>query len=267
MPIREITLTAGEAGLQLDLDAGGRASRLTVGDLELLARPDTDSTYHWGSFVMAPWAGRIREGRFSHDGHNHELAINHGPHAIHGTVADRPWTHIDHTEDTAVMDCRLDDRWPWPGRVRQVISLDERSARFRVEVHADDEPFPASAGWHPWFPRRLSRGGPLTLDVTAEAILKRDEAHMATSERVAIPPQPWDDCFDNVAWPVRLTWPDALELDVAGDTRYGVIFTEPEDAVCVEPQTGPPDALNLEPVLATADKPLTAEMTWTWRHL
>jgi aldose 1-epimerase len=146
-----------------------------------------------------------------------------------------------------------------------VISLAGQSARFRIEVHADDEPFPASTGWHPWFPRRLTRGGPLSLHVTADAILKRDDTHIPTGERTPIPPQPWDDCFDLVAWPVTLTWPDALQLDVAGDTRYGVIFTEPEDALCVEPQTGPPDALNLEPVIVTPDEPLTAEMTWTWR--
>lgn len=265
MPIREITLATGDVRLDLDLEAGGRATRLAIGDLDVLAQPDPESPYHWGSFVMAPWAGRIREGRFSLDGRSHSLPVNFGRHAIHGTVADRRWSYVEHTPDSAVLECRLDERWPWPGYVRQVISLTGSTARFRIEVHADNEPFPASAGWHPWFPRQLVRGGPLSLDVTADAILKRDDDHIATSERIGIPPQPWDDCFDKVVWPVTQTWPEALTLDVAGDTRYGVIFTEPDDAVCVEPQTGPPDALNLEPVLVTPGDPLTAEMTWHWR--
>lgn len=265
MPNREITLTAGDSRLHLDLDAGGRATRLAIGDLDVLATVDPSNPFHWGSFVMAPWAGRIREGRFSFGGETYNLPVNLGQHAIHGTVVDRPWQYVEHTENTAVLDCRLDDRWPWDGYVRQMISLAADGAHFRIEVHADDEPFPASAGWHPWFPRRLARGGELALEVTADAILTRDDAHIPTGERGPIPPQPWDDCFDKVVWPVTLTWPDALRLDVSGDTRYGVIFTQPEDAVCVEPQTGPPDALNLEPVLATPGKPLTAEMTWRWR--
>ncbi len=267
MPIREITLAAGDTRLHLDLDAGGRATGLVIGDLDVLAQPDPHSPYHWGSFVMAPWAGRIREGRFSFDGRTYRLPVNFGPHAIHGTVADRPWRYVAHTRDTAVIDCRLDDRWPWNGYVRHVINLAGASAHFRIEVHAEDQPFPAAAGWHPWFSRRLARGGTLELDVMADAILERDDSHIPTGDRAPIPPQPWDDCFDKVLWPVTLTWPDALQLDVSGDTRYGVIFTEPEDAVCVEPQTGPPDALNLEPVLVTPDDPLTAEMSWTWRRV
>ena len=42
---------------------------------------------------------------------------------------------------------------------------------------------------------------------------------------------------------------------------------QPEHTVCVEPQTGPPDALNLEPVVVTPDRPLTAAMTWSWAEL
>jgi galactose mutarotase-like enzyme len=56
-----------------------------------------------------------------------------------------------------------------------------------------------------------------------------------------------------------------LSLAISSDTRYGVVYTEPLDALCVEPQTGPPDALNLEPFLVTPGRPLAASMTWTWR--
>ncbi|NIR41857.1 MAG: aldose 1-epimerase, partial [Actinobacteria bacterium] len=80
-----------------------------------------------------------------------------------------------------------------------------------------------------------------------------------------IPAQPWDDCFDEVRWPVTLLWPDALRLDVTGSTRYAVVYTEQAEAVCVEPQTGPPDALTLDPVVVTPDEPLSATMAWAWQ--
>lgn len=263
---RELTLRSGDAVVHLDLDAGGRVTHFSVGDVELLAQIDLGSPYHWGSFVMAPWAGRIRNGRFDFNGLVHHLPVNWGPHAIHGTVADRPWWVADADADSAVIDCPLDDRWPWRGFVRQVIRLDERVADFRVEVHADDEAFPAAAGWHPWFRRRLTPGGePVELSFDAEAMLVRDAGGIPTGERGPIADGPWDDCFEGVRWPATLTWPGALSLAISSDTRYGVVYTEPLDALCVEPQTGPPDALNLEPFLVTPGRPLAAAMTWTWR--
>jgi aldose 1-epimerase len=47
---------------------------------------------------------------------------------------------------------------------------------------------------------------------------------------------------------------------------YVVLFDQLSDAVCVEPQTGPLDALTLEPIVVTPDRPLKARMTWTWRR-
>jgi galactose mutarotase-like enzyme len=41
----------------------------------------------------------------------------------------------------------------------------------------------------------------------------------------------------------------------------------PTDALCVEPQTAPPDALNHAPAIVEPGRPLSAEMTWTWRSL
>ncbi len=266
MDHRDITLAGGDAVMHLDLDAGGRVTHFSVSGVELLAHEDPTSPFHWGSFVMAPWAGRIRNGRFAFDGHEHHLPVNWGPHAIHGTVVDRPWWVADVTGDSATIDCALDDRWPWRGYVRQVIRLGERVADFRVEVHADDKAFPASVGWHPWFRRRLTPDGePVELSFDAESMLVRDATGIPTGERGSISEQPWDDCFDGVRWPVTLTWPDALSLAISGDTRYGVVYTEPLDSLCVEPQTGPPDALNSEPVLVSPGQPLAATMTWTWR--
>jgi len=263
---REITIRSGDAVMHLDLDAGGRVTQFSVGDVELLAHEDPTGPFHWGSFVMAPWAGRIRNGRFTHDGQEHHLPINWGPHAIHGTVADRPWWVADADGDSAVIDCPLDDRWPWRGFVRQVIRLGEHVADFRAEVHADDEAFPAAVGWHPWFRRRLTPDGDgVELSFDAEAMLVRDAVGIPTGERGPIAGEPWDDCFDGVRWPATLTWPGALSLAISSDTRYGVVYTEPLDALCVEPQTGPPDALNLEPFLVVPGRPLVATMTWTWR--
>ena len=45
-----------------------------------------------------------------------------------------------------------------------------------------------------------------------------------------------------------------------------VLYDQPRHAICVEPQTGPPDALNhLErATLVRRGRPLVAEMSLTW---
>ncbi|MFW6204165.1 MAG: aldose 1-epimerase [Actinomycetota bacterium] len=259
-----VTLRAGDAALHIDPGAGGRVSRLTLGDLDLLAHVDVGSPFHWGSFVMAPWAGRIRRGRFAFGGRAYQLPLNWDVHAIHGTVADRVWDVTESAADSAVLECPFGDGWPWRGFVRHRITLRDGRADFRLEVHAEDEPFPASTGWHPWFPRRLA-GRPVEITLDASAMLLRDSDGIPSGERVPIPAQPWDDCFDEVRWPVTLRWPDVLRLDVTASTRYAVVYTEQAEGVCVEPQTGPPDALTLDPVVVTPDEPLSATMAWAWQ--
>jgi len=44
-----------------------------------------------------------------------------------------------------------------------------------------------------------------------------------------------------------------------------VVFTEPEHAICVEPQSGPPDAVNLDvATVVTPGTPLVVHATFTW---
>jgi aldose 1-epimerase len=58
-----------------------------------------------------------------------------------------------------------------------------------------------------------------------------------------------------------LRWPDGVVLTVTSSCDHWVIFTEPDHALCVEPQTGPPDAFNLAPHIVEPGTPLVAEMT------
>ena len=130
-------------------------------------------------------------------------------------------------------------------------------------VHADDEPFPATLGWHPWFRRELDAGAPLCVELPADRMLLRDAAGIPDGRTGPVPAGPWDDCFGGVRWPVVLRWPGALRLDVSADTDWVVVFDERDEAVCVEPQTGPPNDVNASPRWVSADAPLTATTTWT----
>lgn len=262
----EVELAAGPATVAIDPEHGGRLSSLRVEGLELLVTA-AESPLDWGCYPMAPFAGRIRQGRFRYAGREHQLDRNLPPHAIHGTVYDQPWK-VEHAEPTdAVLVTDLGRGWPFPGRVVHRVRVAEDAVELRLEVWAEDEPFPASCGWHPWWRRRLARGEPVDLDLDAGAMWVRDDDGIPSGELTDPPPGPWDDCFTELAGPPVLRWEGALELTVESTCMDVVVFDEPSHAVCVEPQTGPPDALRLTPIVVEPGLPLVAEATFAWSLL
>ena len=63
-----------------------------------------------------------------------------------------------------------------------------------------------------------------------------------------------------------LTLAGALEVALTSTCDHVVLYDETRHAICVEPQTGPPDALNhLErATIVRPGHPLIAEMSLTW---
>ena len=254
-----IELRGGEARAIIDETRGGRIASLDVADLGLLL-PEADDPMRWGCYPMAPWAGRVRRGRFQFGGREYVLPCNLPPHAIHGTTFFREWTD----EGEGQISSSLGDDWPWPGHAVQHFSLSASGLDLRLEVHADESPFPASAGWHPWFRRRLERGHPARLDVVADAMYRRDADGIPTGELVAPTPGPWDDCFTKLRGAPRIVWPGALDLSIDTDLDHLVVYDEPAHALCVEPQTAAPNALNAVAHLVEPGKPLIARARIAW---
>ncbi len=264
------TLTAGSATLRVDRARGGRIASLVVAGHEVLVglqRGQPVDPLEWGLYPMAPFAGRTRGGRFRWGGSTHEVPPNHGGHAIHGSVFDQRWL-LEHADDTYVrLRTSLGPRWPFAGWALQEMALSPSELELRLEVHTADLPFPASAGWHPWFRRRLEVGGRLAVGLDAKRWYPLDPDGLPLGTLAPIPPRrPWDDCFTAVTWPVTLPWPGALEMTMVSTCDHVVLYDHPSHAICVEPQSAPPDALNLDMArLVRRHDPLILEMALRWR--
>jgi aldose 1-epimerase len=253
-----VSQSAGGARIEVDLDAGCRLASLEVQGHELLVAPVSDPIA-WGCYPMAPYAGRVRRGRFSFEGRDYELPRTLGGHAIHGSVYLRRWEADG--EGAFVTDLGPD--WPFPGWARQEIRLEPGGLALRLEVHAAGGAMPASCGWHPWF-RRVVAGVPAALDFHPGFMFERDDDGVATRRRLPVAEGPWDDCFGDVPANPAITWPGVLRLEIESTCAFWVVFTERRHAVCLEPQTAPPDALNHEPFVVEPGRPLVAECIMTW---
>ncbi len=254
------TFQAGPARLVIDRATGARIHSLTLFGYELLVAPSNDPIA-WGSYPMAPWAGRVRRGLFHFEGNDYHLPVNFPPHAMHGTTYDRPWQRDD---DGYTID--LGPAWPFDGFARQQFTLTESRLELRLEVHSRDTAFPASIGWHPWFRRELGTGGPLELDFQAQTMLTKDDDYITTRKKTAPGQGPWDDCFTGVTQPVTLRWPGAVVLTMRADSDTWVVYNGPAHALCVEPQSAPPNALNDWPQVVTPERPLALTSVWAWRR-
>lgn len=230
--------------------------------------------FDWGLFAMVPFAGRIAEGRFRFDGEDHRLDRNLPPHAIHGTCLDRRWNVLGRSEPgrtsgigaSVALTAALRPGWPFDGEVTQTLALSEHALDMQIEVTAGTA-MPVTVGWHPWFRRRLARGEPVELTMPAAAMYERGPTGVPTGVLLRPPPAgPWDDCFTDLSGPPVLRWPGALALTIESSASHVVVYDEPEHAVCVEPQTGPPDAVNLgEAALLDAGATFRAWCRMHWR--
>lgn len=294
---------ATSATAEIDLASGARVRQVTIeraGEtVDLLATSDDigqPTATSWGSFPMVPWVGRLRHGRFRFGDRTIAIDLNHEDgsttgggrvdppapaldrsprrgsgswrrHAIHGTTFQRPWTVDEIQVDHCSLHCAIDQvvaaaagGWPFPGTARQSIRLRPDRMEFTLTVEAaGDTSFPAAIGWHPWFAK------PATLDVSPSAMYVLDEIGLPTGELREPTSGPWDDCFLNTD-PVRLVYRRALApvVTVTSDCDHLVVYDRPDHATCIEPQSGPPDAPNVQPNVVFPGSPLTRTMAWSW---
>ncbi len=265
-----VHVSAGDAALDVDPVDGGRWTSLRVGDLELLGGtelPGGHAPTLTGCFVMSPYAGRVRDGRLEFRGERHRLPLTAAPHALHGTVLDVPWRVVTAGPRSARLDVPLRAPWPYAGRVEQWLVLHEDRLEVRLVLRAEQD-MPAWTGLHPWFRRRLTRGAPAELVVRGGQQYVRGPDGVPTGALAPSAPGPWDDCFTGLAAPPVVRWPGALELVLTSSHDTWVLFDERPDALCVEPQTAPPDALRLglADVVPTGGE-LVLAVTLSWRRL
>ncbi|WP_420713355.1 aldose 1-epimerase [Streptomyces sp. NRRL WC-3549] len=259
---KNVRLTAGDAELIVDPVHGCRISSFRIGGTELLRQGE-----RYGCFPMVPWCGRTENGLFRNGGELHQLPLNSPPYAIHGTGRDTAWQLARQDDAEAAFFYDLADPWPYEGRVTQSFELTEDTLTLHLGVETYGNSFPAQAGWHPWFLRNTG-GQDVRIDFSAAWQEERGDDHLPTGHRIDPLPGPWDDCFgmpDGVE--VKLTWPEQLELTVKSRDEWVVIYDEQAEAVCVEPQSGPPNGLNSTPRLVTPIDPLEIASTWSWTRL
>ena len=256
-----ITIAHGDLRVAVAPQAGGRIAQIQYDGVDHLIGYDeaNPAMIAWGSYPMLPWAGRIRQGRFDFQGREYQLPLNLEGHAIHGVAFAMPW-QVD-VQDTRSVELSLalpeDERWPFGGVAHQRIEAGEGRLTMELSVRADRVSMPAVIGWHPWFRK------PGQLLFSPSRIYPRDPQGIATLPLKEPSPSPWDDCFINQAPIVLQRAGQSLRL--SSDCTHWVVYDQTTFATCVEPQSGPPDAFNIEPMMLLPGETLRRTFLIEWQ--
>lgn len=250
-----LELRSATARAVIDTDRGGRLASLEIDGKEILVSVG-DDPLQWGCYPMVPFAGRIRAGEFDFDGVHHRLPPNLGRHAIHGYGFVSPWRKV--TSDT--IEWEFTDPWPFRGRARQSFALGPSSLRMQMTVDADDRQ-PITIGWHPWFLRMVGLDE-VELTFGADAMYELVD-EIPTGELVPPGPGPWDNCFTRLTQGPRLRWGE-LAVDLRSSADHWVVYDQPAHALCVEPQSGPPNEVNSGPRVLEAGASARLDFTIDW---
>jgi aldose 1-epimerase len=231
-------------------------------------RPTAEANYSnpskTSSFLMLPWANRIRDGVLRFEGQSWQLQTTKDDGtARHGDVRKRVWQVIESSDIGIRMSL---DSWNFPDfnfpfRLSAELSFHVEDRDFVWELtlkNADKRSFPAGFGFHPYFMRPSETW--LQIPCNQQYILINA---MPEAAPISVKPEldfrearPITDAirFDDLLTeregtaPLRLIykdWQTALEIHADSIYEHVILYSADDGTIAVEPQTNANDGFNL----------------------
>lgn len=260
---RALVNPLGAALLELEL-----AGAVLMPQLAATAQPDW-----FAGVTLAPWPNRLAHARWRFAGKELVGAVNNPPdNAHHGLVFNKPFDVVERQPAAVQLECWLGDDAVYPFNVCIGVRYELQRGRLRVELTARnsaDQRVPIALGGHPY----IACGPADSLTVNAGLVLESDAAMIPNGRTASLAtrglqsgrPTPiaelqLDDCFSDLPWDAAghahcvISRPDGSQIDVWQEAGFGytMVYIHRDffyaqlksDAIAIEPQTAPANALN-----------------------
>ncbi len=299
------------SGLQVELrlddqeatvtDVGAKVRRYSVGGRDVLTPFPADVVAPAGhGAVLAPWPNRLRDGRYTFDGVDHQVAVSEPERstALHGLVMWQRWS-VEQVDDAAhaagqaaTLALRLapSEGYPFDLLLRTTYRLTATGLHVQTTAtNLGSSAAPYGVGFHPWLSPGAGSLDDCTLRLDAETRVRVDERLLPIGTEPVSgvhdlrEPRPvrgldLDDAFvdvlrdqDGLSW-MRLTGPDgrtaAVWMDESMDTWQvctGDHLAAPEwcrTGVAAEPMSCIADAFRTGERLVRLEPGASHEVTW-----
>lgn len=241
--VEVLKIESDEHSVLFDSHIGGRIVSWKIAGIDVLA-PAGDHPIRGGMYVMAPWVGRLNNAEVTFHEHTYPQPLTYKQWAIHGSMPFSRCEIEQISENEVLVQHRSAPTWPVEMEVSVRWKVSDKGLVSSAEITVADNEFPAAIGWHPWFMKTLSNGSTATYEIDSnQQFLCNDEA-IVTGEVIARTAGPHDDSFIVPSKRAEISWKDFRVITIETSAPYFHLF-ETQQLVCLEPETSPPNGVNL----------------------
>lgn len=135
--------------------------------------------------LLVPWPNRIRDGRYTFAGRDHQLALSEPDraNAVHGLVRWAMWSALERTEDSVTLGCRLRPQPGWEWSLDLSVTYALTASGLVVTPRARNvgtEAAPFGFGAHPYLSVGEIRVDEVELGIPAASLLELDDRLLPT---------------------------------------------------------------------------------------
>ncbi|ARV16193.1 aldose 1-epimerase [Polaribacter sp. SA4-12] len=262
------------------LNQGASLQELTLGGKTII-QDLTPLTYNstFASSILFPFANRIKDGIYSFNNESFQLEKNQEEekNALHGYVYDKTFNVIEKevSLDTAKITLEYTEHTKTAGfpytysiQVTYIFNNDTLSLQLNVK-NTDDNAFPFTMGWHPYFISDNLSKSTLNFDCDQQVII--GDRNITTgvkdvNSKVAldIEDKQLDDCWVLNSDKVQFNTPK-YQLNFSSSVKDNFLqaYTPPRlNTIAIEPTTGVSDSFNNKIGLQTLQPNKEHSITW-----
>lgn len=258
---------------------GASLMQLSINDREVIAHGTARAAREaYFGVTLAPWPNRLAGGSWLSNGKklssklNDHLELGDEANANHGLVFERKFEIVNHTDNSALFRIFLGDDSVYPFKleldVQYVLSDDQVEVTISA-INLSDQKVPIAFGSHPYI--SVEPNSTINIPATTETINNTAQIPIGKqkSEKIRVNGSAptfqqlqLDDCFTDLVFDERgiatteINNPDGSKINLwqSEAFKYLMVYTHrelaklgvPVDAIALEPQTAPANALNSE---------------------
>jgi len=188
---KQISLTSGDWGATIS-SVGASLRQLHWRGLELCPpAPSANEPERFQGAVIAPWANRIADGRYSFDGENYQLEITEPDrdNSLHGFSGVQAWEVVAEDDSSVSLRTITGDQpgYPWSIQLTVRYELSESGLEMHFgAMNLSDTRAPFGYAFHPYLKLPLSNAADWRLASSAEQVLLVDPIRLLPMESKSV---------------------------------------------------------------------------------
>ncbi len=262
--ILEIKGNDGRSHAKLNLENGGSLLELRLDNFTIikdLLPLEYKNTF--ASAILFPFASRIKNGEYMFLNTLYRLPINEveKQNALHGLVYNETFKVIEQSTTKNKGQVTLEYKqeeiingFPFKFSLQLIYVLTKDNLTLEIKVkNQDNQSFPFSIGWHPYFCSSDLYQSSVTLNshkkiTFDDSLIAVNEVEKYNVGKIKIKNKKFDDCFVLNDSKVQFKTPDfTLNIDSSSDENYLLLYTmNEENVIAIEPLTAAPNCFKTE---------------------